>query len=70
MLDIASHLHGLAIFNVTQNKQRQNLFKTNKTAKCLFYKQNNLFIKINKFFIYAFKINSHKFYNYKTINIL
>ena len=66
LLDVASYLHRLAFFNVTRNQQGQNLlkpnlFKTNKTAKCSFYKQNNLFIKISKFFIYVFKITSHEF---------
>ena len=66
MLDVASHLRGLAFFNVNQDQQRQNffpnLFKLNKNSKCSFHKQNNLFIKINKFFIYAFKITSHELY--------
>ena len=27
VLDVASHLHGLVFFNVTQNQQRQNFFQ-------------------------------------------
>ena len=40
MSDVASHQHGLAFFNVTQNQQRQNffqnLFKPNKTLNAYF----------------------------------
>ena len=43
VLDVASHLRGLAFFNVTQNEQRQNLvtnlFKTNKTENVHFIKK-------------------------------
>ena len=40
-----------------------------KTTKCSFYKQNNLFIKISKFFLRLLKLIFMNF-NYKTINIL
>ena len=53
------------IFIVTRKQQRQNFFQNLLKPN----KQNNLFIKIIKFFIYAFKINSHET-NYKIINIL
>ena len=47
--------------NINKTKFIETKFIQKKTAKCSFYKQNNLFIKINNFFIYAFKINFHEF---------
>jgi len=62
LLDAASHLHGLAFFNVTGNQQRQNYFqnllKPNKIENAHFINKI-VFNKIIKFFICAFKINSH-----------
>ena len=50
MLDVASHLHGLAFFNVTQNQQGQNffpnLFKPNKTETDHFINKINCLIKL------------------------
>ena len=72
MLDVASH--GLAFFNypksTRQNLLKPNLFKTNKTDKCSIYKQNNLFIKINKFLLTHLKLIYFMNFIYKTINIL
>ena len=54
MLDVASHLQGLAFFNVTQNQQRQNLFQPNKTQNAHFI--NKISIIHNKPILKRFAI--------------
>ena len=60
MLDVASHLHGLAFLNVTQNHQRHNffpnLFKPNKTENAHFINNIICLLKLINFLLTHLKL--------------
>ena len=64
---LSSLLLDVAFLNLTRNQQN-NIYWNPIYSKQIqnwnwsFFEQHNLFIKINKFFIYAFKINFHEFH--------
>ena len=68
LLDVASHLHGLAFFNVTQNQQKQNLLKPNKTKNAHFINKIICLLKLINFLFTHLKLILMNF-NYKIINI-
>ena len=70
MLDVASHLHGLAFFIVARKQQRQNssqnLLKPNKTENAHFLNKIIYLLKLLNFLFTHLKlINQSIFYNLK-----